>query len=164
MYFVYTKDCCVLSRCCYVSVWCISTHQMLHNLVQNGANNIWEHELYNTSSKSSSHPPKPNPADKLRYCIDWNTGALENPSARKCRVRVAPNGSKQWTIWNLGKEFHVSKSDWTTASRLKIVGGKRVWFSDIKNTKIIMGGTKSPVRGTKKIENQKKCHGRKRSL
>ena len=40
---------------------------MLHNLVQNGANNIWEHELYNTSSKSSSYPPKPSPSDKLRF-------------------------------------------------------------------------------------------------
>jgi len=46
--------------------WAPPRLQMLHNLVQNGANNIWEHELYNTSSKSSSYPPKPSPSDKLR--------------------------------------------------------------------------------------------------
>lgn len=47
------------------SQWAPSRIEMLQQLIQNGANKIWEHELH-SSNPSKNWPNKPLPGDKLR--------------------------------------------------------------------------------------------------
>ena len=50
------------------SQWEQSLHQMLQNLVSNGANKIWEHNLLDPATKSNKrYIAKPNPTDDISF-------------------------------------------------------------------------------------------------